>query len=68
MVVWMKNQKSKLVLQYAPITSEVLDYEEVMRKFDQMMEWLAGLYINTLNIIHYMHDKYSYESIEMALT
>lgn len=53
--------------QYQPITSEVLDYEEVMQKFDQMMEWLAGLYINTLNVIHYMHDKYSYERIEMAL-
>ncbi|RTR28752.1 formate C-acetyltransferase [Robertmurraya yapensis] len=53
--------------EYSPITSEVLDYEEVMAKFDNTMEWLAGLYINTLNIIHYMHDKYSYESIEMAL-
>ncbi|TKC19363.1 formate C-acetyltransferase [Robertmurraya kyonggiensis] len=53
--------------EYSPITSEVLDYEEVMAKFDKTMEWLAGLYINTLNIIHYMHDKYSYESIEMAL-
>ena len=52
---------------YQPITSEVLDYEEVMQKFDNMMDWLAGLYINTLNIIHYMHDKYSYERIEMAL-
>jgi len=53
--------------QYQPITSDVLNYEEVMQKFDNMMEWLAGLYINTLNIIHYMHDKYSYERIEMAL-
>lgn len=53
--------------QYQPITSDVLNYEEVMQKFDLMMEWLAGLYINTLNIIHYMHDKYSYERIEMAL-
>lgn len=52
---------------YAPITSEVLDFDEVMEKFDNTMEWLAGLYINTLNIIHYMHDRYSYESIEMAL-
>jgi formate C-acetyltransferase len=51
----------------APITSEVLDFNEVMRKYDAMMEWLAELYINTLNIIHYMHDKYSYERIEMAL-
>ncbi len=52
---------------YSPIASEYLDYDEVMEKFDQMMEWLAGLYINTLNVIHYMHDKYSYERIEMAL-
>lgn len=51
----------------APITSDVLDYDEVMEKFDNTMDWLAGLYINTLNIIHYMHDKYCYESIEMAL-
>ena len=53
--------------QYRPITSDVLDYKEVMQRFDQMMEWLAGLYINTLNVIHYMHDKYSFERIEMAL-
>jgi formate C-acetyltransferase len=53
--------------QYQPITADVLNYEEVMEKFDKMMEWLAGLYINTLNVIHYMHDKYSYERIEMAL-
>ncbi|MEH7302972.1 formate C-acetyltransferase [Neobacillus drentensis] len=53
--------------QYMPITAEILDYKEVMQRFDQMMEWLAGLYINTLNVIHYMHDKYSYERIEMAL-
>ncbi|WP_442594019.1 formate C-acetyltransferase [Neobacillus sp. D3-1R] len=52
---------------FAPITSEVLQFDEVMTKFEQMMEWLADLYINTLNIIHYMHDKYSYERIEMAL-
>ncbi|TSI07687.1 formate C-acetyltransferase [Lysinibacillus sp. BW-2-10] len=51
----------------APITSEILDYDEVMARFEHTMDWLAGLYINTLNIIHYMHDKYSYESIEMAL-
>lgn len=51
----------------APVTSEYLEYEEVRRKFDAMCDWLANLYINTLNIIHYMHDKYSYERIEMAL-
>jgi formate C-acetyltransferase len=51
----------------APITSEYLDYDEVMRKFDYICEWLSKLYINTLNIIHYMHDKYCYERIEMAL-
>ena len=54
--------------EYAPITSNgKLDYNEVMAKFDNVMEWLAGLYVNTLNTIHYMHDKYSYEAIEMAL-
>ncbi|WP_270165044.1 formate C-acetyltransferase [Paenibacillus sp. SYP-B4298] len=51
----------------APITSEVLDYEEVAAKFEIVQEWLARLYMNTLNVIHYMHDKYSYERIEMAL-
>ncbi|EJS63788.1 MULTISPECIES: formate C-acetyltransferase [Bacillus] len=64
-----KDEKSKAQVgpEYAPITSEVLDYKEVMHKFDMTMEWLAGLYLNTLNVIHYMHDKYSYERIEMAL-
>src|SRR5690625_1551037 len=52
---------------YAPITSDYLNYDEVMEKYDYMLDWLAGLYVNTLNIIHYMHDKYSYERIEMAL-
>ncbi|WP_163877364.1 formate C-acetyltransferase [Paenibacillus favisporus] len=51
----------------APITCEVLDYEEVKAKFDVIQDWLAKLYINTLNVIHYMHDKYCYERIEMAL-
>jgi formate C-acetyltransferase len=51
----------------APITSEILDYDEVMVKFDRMMDWLSDLYINTLNVIHFMHDKYSYERAEMAL-
>ena len=52
---------------YAPITSEYLDYDEVIAKFDKMMDWLAGLYVNTLNLIQYMHDKYYYEAAEMAL-
>ena len=52
---------------FAPITSEYLDFDEVMEKFDEVMEWLARTYINALNIIHYMHDKYSYEALEMAL-
>ncbi|MDO4356652.1 MAG: formate C-acetyltransferase [Clostridia bacterium] len=52
---------------FQPITSEYLDYDEVMSKFNNMMEWLAGVYVNALNIIHYMHDKYCYESLEMAL-
>lgn len=53
--------------EYTPITSEVLDYDEVLHKFDQMMDWLAGLYVNILNLIQYMHDKYYYEAAEMAL-
>lgn len=52
---------------YAAVTDDVLHYEDVMQKFDRMMDWLADLYINTLNVIHYMHDKYSYERVEMAL-
>ena len=52
---------------YAPITSEYLDYDEVIEKFDQMMDYVAKIYIKALNAIHYMHDKYSYEAIEMAL-
>ncbi|WMJ22022.1 formate C-acetyltransferase [Paludicola sp. MB14-C6] len=51
----------------APITSEYLDYDEVMARFDLICDWLSKLYINTLNIIHYMHDKYSYEKLQMAL-
>ena len=51
----------------APITSEYLEYDEVMDRFEQMTDWLANLYVNTLNVIHYMHDKYSYESLQMAL-
>ncbi len=53
--------------EFRPITSEYLDYDEVMKKYDDMMKWLAGVYVNTLNIIHYMHDKYCYEKIQMAL-
>ena len=52
---------------YRPITSEYLDYDEVMEKYDAMMTWLASVYVHTLNLIHYMHDKYNYESAEMAL-
>ncbi len=52
---------------YRPITSEYLDYDEVMDRFDDMMEWLAKVYVSALNIIHYMHDKYAYERIQMAL-
>jgi formate C-acetyltransferase len=52
---------------YAPITSEVLDYDEVVKQYDLYLEWLAGLYVNCLNLIHYMHDKYYYEAAEMAL-
>ena len=52
---------------FAPVTSEYLDYDEVWEKFDQMMDYVAGIYMDALNIIHYMHDKYAYESLEMAL-
>ena len=51
----------------APLTGEYLDYNEVMERFDVMTDWLANLYVNTLNVIHYMHDKYSYEKLQMAL-
>ena len=53
--------------EFRPITSEYLDYDEVMARYDEMMKWLAGVYVNTLNIIHYMHDKYCYEKLQMAL-
>lgn len=59
--------KEQIGPKYRPITSEYLDYEEVMSRYDDMMEWLAGLYVNTLNVIHYMHDKYCYERAQMAL-
>ena len=64
-----KDEKSgvQVAPKMAPITSEYLDYNEVMEKFDVMTDWLANLYVNTLNCIHYMHDKYSYESLQMAL-
>lgn len=52
---------------YRPITSEYLDYDEVIERYDDMMDWLAGIYVNTLNLIQYMHDKYFYEAAEMAL-
>ncbi|MBR4101545.1 MAG: formate C-acetyltransferase [Oscillospiraceae bacterium] len=52
---------------YRPVEGDYLDFDDVMDKYDQMMEWLAGLYVNTLNVIHYMHDKYSYERLQMAL-
>ena len=68
----MKDKKTGKPMQvspeYAPILGDgPLDFSEVMRKYEQMMEWLARLYVNTLNLIHYMHDKYCYESLEMAL-
>ena len=59
--------KKQVGPEFTPITSEYLDYDEVMRKYDAMMQWLAEVYVNTLNIIHYMHDKYCYEKIQMAL-
>jgi formate C-acetyltransferase len=64
-----KDEKSgdQVAPNFAPITAEYLDYQEVNERLQQMMAWLAKLYINTLNVIHYMHDKYCYERIEMAL-
>lgn len=59
--------KKQVGPKYRPITSEYLDYDEVMERFDDMMKWLAQVYVNTLNVIHYMHDKYCYERIQMAL-
>ena len=59
--------KEQVGPKYRPITSEYLDFDEVMDKYEDMMEWLAGLYVNTLNVIHYMHDKYCYERSQMAL-
>ena len=62
-----EKTKAQVGPAYKGITSEYLDYDEVMAKYDVMMEWLAGLYVNTLNLIQYMHDKYYYEAAEMAL-
>ncbi len=59
--------KTQVAPLYRPVTGDVLDYEDVMTKYDQMLEWLAGVYVNALNIIHYMHDKYCYEKSQMAL-
>lgn len=67
-----KDKKTGKALQVSPMFAPVLgdgplNYDEVIQKYEQMMDWLAGLYVNTLNLIHYMHDKYSYEALEMAL-
>ncbi len=59
--------KEQIGPKFRPITSEYLDFDEVMSRYEDMMEWLAGLYVNTLNVIHYMHDKYCYERSQMAL-
>ena len=59
--------KKQVGPKYRPITSKYLDFDEVMDKYKDMMKWLAGVYVNALNIIHYMHDKYSYERLQMAL-
>ncbi|MCR5319838.1 MAG: formate C-acetyltransferase, partial [Lachnospiraceae bacterium] len=59
--------KEQIAPAYAPITSEYLDYDEVIKKYEVMLDWLAGLYVNVLNLIQYMHDKYYYEAAEMAL-
>ncbi len=59
--------KIQVAPKYRPVEGDYLDYDDVMAKFDDMMEWLAKLYVNTLNVIHYMHDKYCYEKLQMAL-
>ena len=59
--------KKQIGPKYRPVTGEYLDFDDVWDKYEDMMEWLAGVYVNILNIIHYMHDKYCYESLEMAL-
>lgn len=59
--------KVQVAPKYAPVTSDYLDYDEVIDKYDAMMDWLADIYVNALNLIHYMHDKYYYEAAEMAL-
>lgn len=62
-----EKTKEQVSPPYRPISSEVLDYQEVMEKYDVMLDWLAGIYVNVLNLIQYMHDKYFYEAAEMAL-
>ena len=62
-----ENSGKQIAPKFAPITSEYLNYDEVMEKFDQMMDYVAKIYIKSLNAIHFMHDKYSYEALEMAL-
>ncbi len=62
-----EKTKDQVSPKFEPVTSEYLDFDEVMQKYDQMMDWLVELYVNTLNCIHYMHDKYCYEALEMAL-
>ena len=62
-----EKKKIQVSPRYEPITSKYLDYDEVMMKYGQMMDWLARLYVNTLNVIHYMHDKYAYEALQMGL-
>ena len=62
-----ERMKVQVGPKYRRCEGEYLDYDDVMEKYDDMMEWLAGLYVNTLNIIHYMHDKYCYEKLQMAL-
>lgn len=64
-----RDEKSgvQVAPKFAPVTGNYLDFKDVMEKFEQMMKWLAGVYVNALKIIHYMHDKYAYEAFEMAL-
>ena len=59
--------KKQVGPKYRPVEGDILNYDDVMGKFTDMMEWLADVYVNTLNVIHYMHDKYCYERAQMAL-
>lgn len=59
-----RDESGQVAPKFAPVTGDYLEFNEVMEKFEQMMKWLAGVYVNALKIIHYMHDKYAYEALK----